>query len=78
MFEWINPANLADAAGVAGFLLSLALAIFQFLSNRLRVSATNCVFVETVHARDSVFLYVCLYNKTKQPFSLIDVRVDTG
>ena len=78
MFEWLNPAILVDAAGIAGFLLSLTLAIFQFLANRLRVSATNCVLVETAHARDSVFLYVCLYSKTRQPFSLIDVRIDAG
>lgn len=78
MLEWLTSVNLVDAAGIAGFFLFLAIAISQLWANRLRISATDCILVETVRARDSAFLYVCLSNKTKQPFSLIDVRIDTG
>ena len=78
MPEWLTAKNLVDAAGIAGFLLSLALAISQLWANRLRVSATDCVLVETNRAHDSIFIYTCLYNKTRQPFSLIDVCVVAG
>lgn len=76
--DWITVANLVDAAGIAGFVLSFILAVFQIWANRLRVSATDCVLVETDYSRDSVFLYICLYNKTNLPFSLIDAHINAG
>ena len=78
MPKWLTLKNLVDVAGIAGFLMSIILAILQFRANRLRVSAMECTLIETTHARDSVFLYVCLNNKTRQPFSLVDVCIDAG
>lgn len=78
MPAWLTVENLVDAAGIAGFVLSLALAISQLWSNRLRIQATAGTVVETDRVRDAIFLYVCLYNRTNLPFSLLDVHMDAG
>lgn len=78
MLEWLTVANLVDAAGISGFVLSLVLAISQLWANRLRVKSANGVLIETDRARNSIFLYVCLYNRTNIPFSLIDIHIDAG
>ena len=78
MPEWLTTANLVDAAGIAGFVLSFVLAVSQLWSNRLRVRATAGTLIETDRIRNSVFLHVCLYNKTSLPFSLLDVHVTAG
>ena len=72
-YEW-----LANVAGVAGFILSLILAVSQLLTNRLKIKASGCVLIETKHVRDSVFLCVCLHNHTNLPFSLIDLHINAG
>ena len=71
-------AKLVDAAGIAGFVLSLILALSQLWANRLRVKSADGVLIETDRARNSIFLYICLYNRTNIPFSLIDIHIDAG
>lgn len=73
MADWV------DIAGVAGFVLSLSIAISQALSNRLRIKAGPFTLIEAYNkAPDSIFLFVCLSNRTKIPFSLTDVYISLG
>lgn len=72
-YEW-----LASVAGVAGFFLSLILAVSQFLANRLKVKASGCVLIESSRLRESMFLCVCLHNHTNLPFSLVDLHINAG
>lgn len=75
--KWI-AANSVDIAGIAGFALSLILAVSQFIANRLKVKATSCILIDAPEIPGSVFFHVCLYNQTHLPFSLVDIRIDTG
>lgn len=76
----ITLSNLVDAAGIAGFALSLFLAIINVWTNRLQIKMSECVLVESDPKRfpNSIFLYVCLVNKTNLPFSLVSVHIDAG
>lgn len=78
MPEWLTTATLVDAAGIAGFVLSLVLAVSQLWSNRLQIKSASGTVIETDRVRNSVFLYVCLYNRTSIPFSLLDVHINIG
>ena len=78
MPKWLSITTLVDAAGIAGFVLSLALAISQLWANRLRIKASEGTLVKANYAPNSVFLHVCLYNRTNLPFSLIDVHINAG
>lgn len=78
MFEWLTTAKLVDTAGIAGFVLSLILALSQLWANRLQVKSATGVLIETDRVRDSIFLYVCLYNGTNIPFSLLDIHINAG
>lgn len=76
--QWFTIRNLVDAAGIAGFFLSLLLAVSQIWANRLRIRGADCVLVEPHSIPGSVFLYVCLFNRTNLPFSLIDIHINAG
>ncbi|MBD5169266.1 MAG: hypothetical protein HDT20_03980 [Oscillibacter sp.] len=78
MPEWLSMTTLVDAAGIAGFILSLSLAVSQLWAKRLRIKASDGVLVKAHYAHDLVFLHVCLYNRTDLPFSLIDIHVNAG
>ena len=78
MPKWLSIATLVDAAGIAGFVLSLTLAISQLWANRLRIKASEGTLINAKYAPNSVFLHVCLHNRTNLPFSLIDVHIDAG
>lgn len=67
----ISLKDLVDAVGVAGFVLSLVLAVTGALANRLSVSANPVVLIDdNSNAPESVFLLVTLSNQTRVPFSL--------
>ena len=74
----LTVADLVDIAGIAGFVLSLLLAISQIWSSRLRIDADSGVFIQTSLFPESIFLDVILYNKTSLPFSLIQIQIDSG
>lgn len=78
MAETEMSLNWADIAGVAGLALSLALAVIQLISNKLRIKLERAVLITTHRTSDSLFLFVTLTNKGKEPFSLIDVYLDMG
>ena len=77
IIEWLAQ-NLVGIAGIAGFLLSLFLAVSQFLANRLHIKAERFILIDANEIQDAVFLYVCLYNQTSLPFSLVDVYINAG
>lgn len=71
----------ADLVGISGFVLSCILAISQLISNRLEIQLKECTVIDTEDPRNEknfVFFHVCLSNKTKVPFSLVDVLIDDG
>ena len=78
MPEWLTIATLVDAAGIAGFVLSMILAVSQIWANRLAVRVADCILINPKDDSKSIFLYVCLCNKTNLPFSLVGVCIDTG
>ena len=68
--------NWVDIVGILGFGLSLYLAIHQFLVNRMKISAKPFVLIEAYNkVPNSIFLLATLYNKTRNPFSLISLHV---
>ena len=68
--------NWVDIAGILGFSLSLYLAIHQFFANRMKISAKPFVLIEAYKkVPNSIFLLATLYNKTRNPFSLISLHV---
>ena len=66
----------ADAAGVAGFGLSMCIAICQLWKNRLKVSLENCVLIDPATSGQFTFFLLCLCNKTAVPFTLTDICID--
>lgn len=65
---------VVDVVGVAGFALSLALAIIQIVSNRLSVGIGRITVIDAKQkAPESLFLFFTLSNRTRQPFSLSNI-----
>lgn len=71
--------SLPEWSGLAGFALSLTLAVIQWRSSRLRIKAGPVtVMDDRKDFPSSVLLHVCLSNQTNTPFSLVDAGVKAG
>ena len=81
MFNLLNSVtldDLVDIAGVAGFILSFCLAVCGLWSNRISILLQDCELISLKEKPDFCFFLVCLCNKTKVPFSLVDIQIDDG
>ena len=74
----LSGIDWADTAGVAGFILSLFLAISQIWKNRLKISIDECIVINHKEASQHIFFFLRLCNKTSAPFTLTDILVDDG
>ena len=75
---WMTRIDWVDAAGIAGFILSLCIAVSQLWKNRLKISLQNCVLIDPKTSGRFTFFLLCLCNKTAVPFSLTDIYIDDG
>lgn len=81
MFNLLNSVtldDLVDIAGVAGFILSFCLAVCGLWSNRISILLQDCELISLKEKPDFCFFLVFLCNKTKAPFSLVDIQIDDG
>lgn len=74
----LSGIDWADTAGVAGFILSLFLAISQIWKNRLKISIDECIVINRRDTTQHIFFFLRLCNKTSAPFALTDILVDDG
>lgn len=74
----LSKIDWADTAGVAGFILSLFLAVSQIWKNRLKISVDECIVINRKNTSQHIFFFLRLCNKTSVPFSLTDILVDDG
>lgn len=71
-----NSISIVDLVGIAGFVLSVILALSQLWKSRLSIKAETFTLIDPGrYVPDSLFIFVCLSNKTSLPFSLIDYQI---
>lgn len=71
----LTLSDYVGLAGVFGFALSVILAVIQVRSSWFRVGFSDFERLEYSKVPDSIFIHVCLYNKSRIPFSLIGIHI---